>query len=131
MKTRYEKNPDDVKKAQLGDLIPYFLQAPNTPLRYNDVTLVPKLPPRTPVDDPDWEGGPQLKTEKTEEMVVSEDEKPEVTAAAFKIPGLPQEVMNLSAGQMIEDEIDVYTNAYNPKKPGVFWKMLMKVIYPD
>lgn len=63
-----EKQPD-AEHAQKGDLIPYYLQGPNTPQLYNDVQVIPPFEEVTGQDD-------------------KKEKKKAPTAKTFKITGL-------------------------------------------
>ena len=101
----------ELGKAKTGDLIPYIMNASNTPLKYNDIQIIPNA-------DPDASPAKPFDVKKIK--------KTKVTANAFKIDGLPQEVLDQSAPDMVEDEIAVYKAAYSPQTPMQFWKLLMK-----
>lgn len=102
----------ELSKAKEGDLIPYILTASNTPLKYNDIQVIPNV---------DSNASPQKPYDKNQVT------KTKVTASAFAITGLPSEVMTQDATSMVDDEISVYTAAYSPQAPAQFWKLLMKV----
>lgn len=109
-------NKKKLAGAERGDLIPYYMNASNTPLKYNDRQIIPNADPHA---------SPQNPFDK------ENIKKTDVTANAFKIDGLPQEVLNQNASAMVEDEIFVYKAAYQQQTPMQFWKLLMKASFLD
>ena len=102
----------DLVEAETGDLIPYYMIASNTPLKYNDIQFIPNVDqnasPAKPFDP---------------KQVVSRV----VTAKDFEITGLPQEVVGQNALDMVEQQIAVYKTAFSTQTPAQFWELLMKV----